>query len=117
MSLLYSITAICYITIKMAVTRVIVKKNTRLAIKRVQDIEEIYYTMEQRFAELSRCIDRGQATLQQQKEYDKLSSQLDSLAENLTSSEDELFAQLKADGSWKAKLIGYWWRSWRQRRY
>ena len=99
------------------VTRAMVKKNTRLAIKKVQDIEERYYTKEQRFAELSKCTYSGQATQQQQKEHNKLSSELNSLGENLMSSEDELFAQLKADGSWKAKLIGYWWRSWRRRRY
>lgn len=94
-----------------------VKNITRLAIKNVEDIEEIYYTKERRFAELSKDIERGRDNLQLRKEHDKLSSELDTLGENLRISEEELFAQLKVDGSWKAKLIGCSWRSWRARRY
>jgi hypothetical protein len=93
------------------------KKNTRQAIRNVQDIENIYYTKEKRFAELSKYMDSGRANLQLQEERDKLSNELSSLGESLISSEEDLYAQLKEDGSWKAKLIGYWWRSWRPRRY
>lgn len=99
-------------------TREIVKTNTRLAIRKLQDIEEAYFTKDERYAKLSKLINsHGVHSLQLQKELDDLRQDLDILGENLVSSEEQLFAQLKADGSWKAKLISYWWRWLRRRQY
>ena len=93
------------------------KGNIRLAMKKVHDIENKYYAKEKRFAKLSKYFNRGGANLQLQGELNKLADELASLGENLIVSEKDLWAQLQEDGGWKARLIGYWWRSWRSRRY
>ena len=90
-------------------------KNTYLSIKKVQDIENKYRAEEKRFAELSKSLNSSGNNLELQSELqserDTLSRELDCLGEEVINSEENLIAQLKENGTWMAKLIGYWWRS------
>ena len=106
-----------YIIIKMAGGSRITAKNVRLAIEEVRDIENKYRAKEKRFAELSKSLDSSGNNLQLQWERDNLSRELNRLGEDVINSEENLMAQLKENGTWKAKLIGYCWRSWRSRHY
>ena len=92
-------------------------KNTYLSIKKVQDIENKYRAEEKRFAELLKSLNSSGNNLELQSELqserDTLSRELDCLGEDVINSEENLMAQLKENGTCMAKLIGYWWRSWR----
>ena len=90
--------------------RRLAKKNIRQAMKRVQTIEDSYSYTEKSFTELSRYLARGGTSLQARQEHDRLQKELDSLADELFISEQDVRVQIQENGSWEARLIGYWWR-------
>jgi hypothetical protein len=81
------------------------------AMKKLREVEKLYIAKEKHYVRLRRnSEDKGE-------EFTKVKKELNELGERLESSEQEFWAKLDENGSWVARLVRYWWRSWRRRRF
>lgn len=85
--------------------------NFRRAMKKLQHVEKLYYATEERYVRLKKK-NGGEGI-----EFEKVENELNELGELLEHSEREFWATLDENGSLIAKLVRYWWRSWRRRQF